>query len=43
MDVLVIRHAEAAPAEPGQDDETRPLTAKGKRAMKGVAQGLVTI
>ncbi len=43
MDLLVIRHADAAPPEPGQDDETRSLTAKGKRSMKAVARGLVTL
>lgn len=43
MDLLVIRHAEATQAEPGQDDEARSLTAKGKRSMKRVAQGLVAL
>jgi phosphohistidine phosphatase len=43
VDLLVIRHAEAAPPEAGQDDEARPLTPKGKRATKRVTQGLVTL
>ncbi len=43
MDLLVIRHGLAAQPEPGQDDEARPLTGKGKRTMKRVAQGLVTL
>ena len=43
MDLLVIRHADAAPAEAGADDETRPLTGRGKRVMKRVARGLVTL
>ncbi|HEY5920109.1 MAG TPA: histidine phosphatase family protein [Kofleriaceae bacterium] len=40
MDVLVIRHAIAEDAEPGQDDAARKLTSDGVRKFKRVVQGV---
>ncbi len=40
MDVFVIRHAIAVPAEPGEDDAARELTPEGVRKFKHVVQGL---
>ncbi len=40
MDVFVIRHAIAVPAEPGQDDAARDLLPEGVRKFKRAVQGL---
>lgn len=40
MDVFVIRHAIAVPAEAGQDDAARELTPEGVRKFKRAVQGL---
>jgi phosphohistidine phosphatase len=40
MDVFVIRHAIAVPAEPGEDDAARELTPDGERKFKRAVQGL---
>jgi phosphohistidine phosphatase len=44
MEVLVVRHAIAADrgtlATPAEDDRERPLTEKGRKRMKSIAQGL---
>jgi phosphohistidine phosphatase len=40
MDVLVIRHAIAVAAEPGQDDAARELTSEGVRKFRRSVQGV---
>lgn len=40
MDVFVIRHAIAVPAEAGEDDAARELTPEGMRKFKRAVQGL---
>lgn len=40
MDVFVIRHAIAVPAEAGQDDAARELTPEGERKFRRSVQGL---
>lgn len=40
MELFVIRHAIAADAAPGQDDEQRELTPEGVRKLRGVVRGL---
>jgi phosphohistidine phosphatase len=40
MDVFVIRHAIAVPAEPGRDDASRELTPEGVRKFRRAVQGL---
>jgi len=40
MDLILWRHAEARDAREGQDDLERPLTAKGERQARRVAQWL---
>src|SRR5512141_1567667 len=40
MDLILWRHAEAAPARPDQDDLERPLTTKGERQAQRMAEWL---
>ena len=40
MDLILWRHAEAAPARPDQDDLERPLTPKGERQAQRMAEWL---
>jgi phosphohistidine phosphatase len=40
MDLLVIRHAIAVDPSDSTDDDSRPLTAEGKKKMRQGAQGL---
>ena len=40
MDLLVIRHAIAVDPADSTDDDSRPLTAEGKKKMRQGAQGL---
>jgi phosphohistidine phosphatase len=40
MDLILWRHAEAAPAREGQADEDRPLTSKGERQAQRMADWL---
>jgi phosphohistidine phosphatase len=42
MELLIVRHTAAAEAAPGSDggDVARPLTAKGKKQMRRIAQGI---
>lgn len=43
MKLLILRHAHADPANPGQDDANRPLSTKGNRRMPRIAQGLARL
>ncbi|HEX2010126.1 MAG TPA: histidine phosphatase family protein [Roseateles sp.] len=40
MDLLLWRHADAAPARVGEDDDERALTAKGERQARRMARWL---
>jgi len=40
MELLLIRHAPAAPRDTGQDDAERPLTPRGRRRWKRAVTGL---
>ena len=42
IDLLLLRHAKAEPAEPGQSDAARPLAARGIRQAKALGQRFVT-
>jgi phosphohistidine phosphatase len=43
MQLFVVRHAIAAPMEPGDDDALRPLTKKGVRRFRQGVSGLATL
>lgn len=43
MQLLVVRHAKAAEAEPDRADAARPLTPSGKRRFKRIASGLAEL
>ena len=36
--LLLLRHAKTAPAQPGQDDSDRPLTAEGRQAAERIGE-----
>ena len=40
MNLYIIRHAIASPAEAAEEDSQRPLTKKGQRKMRKIAQGM---
>jgi phosphohistidine phosphatase len=40
MKLLLIRHALARPAQEGEEDASRPLTARGRRRFRQAVQGL---
>lgn len=40
MEVILVRHAIAAPAASGQEDDLRPLTVEGRNKMRRGARGL---
>jgi phosphohistidine phosphatase len=43
MRLLVIRHAHAAPQQPGVPDAERPLTSDGARRFRAAAHGIATL
>ena len=43
MNLFIVRHAIALPAQPGQDDESRELSPEGEKRFRRVVRGLAAL